>query len=491
MKTDFFRKRGVKFLIPRNEELDAKLYEASKEFLDLCNFAIKNHYELIKQLVDKYGSENVTLSNFCILVKTDQVAFIGTDGQQYQFAQKVQNRKKGNQSWFILADQLASDIVDQTQGKITDTVMSKMVANRLKMNCSDIVKEVSQLAITRLSSRKRQKSKNQTTIDVIVDKDNPPVFRSHTLYSSKGLFEVTDSMIVWNGLTRIEIPFSQIVPCKRDDYSIEDFIGKRKGGYLTIHQTQPMLNKHGKRIKTRKSKKHHVFVMTTEVPIENFKLAFDMRGWFAFDINMTKKYWLTCYDSLNDKNIVIHLPEKFGEIINIRKDHNEALQNTDKAKRRENGLRSNHSRYIRLDLQKLNALQKRQITDFFRNQIIDELEGLSILQYCSKYKLGLAIDAIQPGKGTGSFYQDAICMAIPVLCEQNGIPYDLVDPKYTSRTCSKCGNLHSATDMKRMKKDDEFTCKSCGFTGLSLHENAARNIAKKASYYVGVEKKVD
>ena len=487
------RTKGVKFLIERTDEIDELLYKASMEFLDLCNYSIKNHHRLLKILVDKYGVENISLQEHAIIVDTTDLAFTGTDGNIYQFAKKVENRRKGKQSWFTLDDQEEGDIVDNTKGKITDTVMSKMIAVRLDEFPSNIIKEASQHAITRLRSRKRQRTKNMTTEEVIVSKDNPPYFTSHTLHSSKGLFEITENNIIWNGLTRIEIPFVKLVDCKRDNYTVQDFIGKNIGGYLTIHQTQPMFNKHGERTKTRKNKKHHVFVMKNVVPISNFKLNYEIEGWLSFDINLLREFWLTFYDTVNEKHIIMPLPEKFGLVIAERKEDNEALNNNRKQNRKENSMNSAMCRPIRINLKRLNSKQRRQMIHWFSITKHDAFEGLTIFEYCEKYKLGLAIDDISPGKGSGSFYQDAITWSIPSLCEQNGIPYDLVNPAFTSRDCSQCGFRHSQAQKEKMSKKENgvFTCKDCGFTGLSLHENAAINIAKKASYYVGENKKVD
>ena len=485
------RTKGVKFLIERNDEVDEALYKASAEFLDLCNFSIVNHYQLIKQLADKYGVENISLQEHAIIVQTNDIAFIGTDGQVYQFAQKVSNRKNGNQSWFTVEDQEESDIVDTTKGKITDTLMSKMISNRLNIFPNNFIKEVSQLAITRLRSRKRQKTKNMSTEKVIISKDNPPYFRKNTLYSAKGLFQVTENSIVWNGLTTIEIPFTKLVNCKRDNYSVKDFIGKNKGGYLTVQQTQSMFNKNGERTRTKKNKKHHVFVMTHKVPVSRFKLNYEIEGWLSFDTNAQKEFWMTFYDSVNEKHVIIPLPKKFGSVIAERKDDNDALNNNSKQKRKDNSMNSAMCRKIRLNLRRLNKLQRRQMIHFFSITKHKAFEGLTIFEYCEKYKLGLAIDDISPGKGSGSFYQDAITWSIPSLCEESGIPYDLVQPAYTSRDCSQCGFRHSPAQKEKMNKNGVFTCKDCGFTGLSLHENAAINIANKASYYVGENEKVD
>lgn len=57
-----------------------------------------------------------------------------------------------------------------------------------------------------------------------------------------------------------------------------------------------------------------------------------------------------------------------------------------------------------------------------------------------------------------------------------GIPIILVDPRNTSRACSRCGHISKAN----RKSQSEFVCKQCGY---SLHAdiNGAINIASRAS----------
>ncbi|CAI1492663.1 RNA-guided endonuclease InsQ/TnpB family protein [Thermococcus nautili] len=56
----------------------------------------------------------------------------------------------------------------------------------------------------------------------------------------------------------------------------------------------------------------------------------------------------------------------------------------------------------------------------------------------------------------------------------NGVPVVFVDPRNTSRTCSKCGYL-----VEKGVKGRWFRCPKCGFQ-LDRDLNAARNIAKRA-----------
>ena len=54
-----------------------------------------------------------------------------------------------------------------------------------------------------------------------------------------------------------------------------------------------------------------------------------------------------------------------------------------------------------------------------------------------------------------------------------GVPLHLVDPAYTSRTCSRCGNSAKAN----RKSQAVFCCQSCGFT-CNADWNAALNISR-------------
>jgi len=56
----------------------------------------------------------------------------------------------------------------------------------------------------------------------------------------------------------------------------------------------------------------------------------------------------------------------------------------------------------------------------------------------------------------------------------NGVPVRFINPKNTSRTCSKCGYVRSRVTGRW------FKCPICGFQ-LDRDLNAARNIAKRAS----------
>jgi putative transposase len=57
---------------------------------------------------------------------------------------------------------------------------------------------------------------------------------------------------------------------------------------------------------------------------------------------------------------------------------------------------------------------------------------------------------------------------------QAGVPFLLVDPRYTSQTCSRCG----FRDKRNRRSQADFSCLKCGHT-LHADLNAARNLAQR------------
>ena len=70
------------------------------------------------------------------------------------------------------------------------------------------------------------------------------------------------------------------------------------------------------------------------------------------------------------------------------------------------------------------------------------------------------------------FYQ--LQLFITYKAYSRGISVELVDPKYTSQRCSKCG----FTSKSNRKDQTHFECQSCGFR-LNADLNASRNIREK------------
>jgi putative transposase len=72
-----------------------------------------------------------------------------------------------------------------------------------------------------------------------------------------------------------------------------------------------------------------------------------------------------------------------------------------------------------------------------------------------------------------SFYQLRIFVTYKAL--RLGVPFSVVDPRNTSRTCPACGHI----DKANRKSQSRFLCVVCGFAGLADHI-AAINIGRRA-----------
>lgn len=76
----------------------------------------------------------------------------------------------------------------------------------------------------------------------------------------------------------------------------------------------------------------------------------------------------------------------------------------------------------------------------------------------------------------GKWAFDELGKFIAYKAKLAGIPVSFIDPRNTSRTCSKCGHIAKAN----RKSQSEFICQKCGF---SIHAdlNGAINIASRAN----------
>lgn len=75
----------------------------------------------------------------------------------------------------------------------------------------------------------------------------------------------------------------------------------------------------------------------------------------------------------------------------------------------------------------------------------------------------------------GNWSFDQLRQFLGYKAEAAGVPLVSVDPRNTSRTCSKCGHCEKAN----RKSQAKFLCLSCGFE-LNADANAAINIGVRA-----------
>ncbi len=76
----------------------------------------------------------------------------------------------------------------------------------------------------------------------------------------------------------------------------------------------------------------------------------------------------------------------------------------------------------------------------------------------------------------GSWAFDQLRQFLGYKCEAAGVSLILIDPRNTSRTCSKCGHCEKAN----RKSQAKFECLSCGFCA-NADKNAACNISRKGA----------
>lgn len=107
-----------------------------------------------------------------------------------------------------------------------------------------------------------------------------------------------------------------------------------------------------------------------------------------------------------------------------------------------------------------------------------------IVEKAKHYNYGIAIEnlkGLREGEASKTLremlhrwrYRD-LCDKIEYKAEAEGIPVEYVDPRSTSKTCSKCGSQNEVGASK------QYECSKCGVE-LNRDLNAARNIAEKGA----------
>jgi len=143
-------------------------------------------------------------------------------------------------------------------------------------------------------------------------------------------------------------------------------------------------------------------------------------------------------------------------------------------------LQKNGTRSARRRLKKLAGKEQRFATD--TNHVISK----RIVQTAKDTGRGIALEDLKGihDRVTARRSQRAILKSwsfaqlrafIEYKAKLNGVPVVAVDPRNTSRTCPACGHI----DKANRKTQSEFSCVSCGFSGLADHI-AAINIGSRA-----------
>ena len=118
---------------------------------------------------------------------------------------------------------------------------------------------------------------------------------------------------------------------------------------------------------------------------------------------------------------------------------------------------------------------KRNTNHIIRKRIVSE---------ASKAQKGIAIEDLQNFKKTvrkedrdkhGKWAFNQLMQFILYKAKIAGVPVALVDPRNTSRTCSKCGHCEKGN----RKSQSDFYCKHCGFA-INADINSSINIKNRA-----------
>tara|TARA_R110002020_G_scaffold128111_1_gene287257 strand:+ start:2671 stop:4137 length:1467 start_codon:yes stop_codon:yes gene_type:complete len=119
-------------------------------------------------------------------------------------------------------------------------------------------------------------------------------------------------------------------------------------------------------------------------------------------------------------------------------------------------------------------------------KLLKEVRNCSGLDQIMKFvldnKLGYAHDDLASGQKNGTFSQDKLKIEWIRRTLENGIPFELVNPAYTSQRCPECGH-----ESAKNRKKDEFKCVNCDYENES-HKVGALNIAEKARKAYSVRK---
>jgi len=99
-----------------------------------------------------------------------------------------------------------------------------------------------------------------------------------------------------------------------------------------------------------------------------------------------------------------------------------------------------------------------------------------IVTKAKKHHAGIAFENLTFQSHTKRFLipRYKLKCAIQNLCERQSIPFTLVNPRNTSITCNRCGNIS-----KTSRSGKNFQCQKCGYKANADY-NATVNIAKRA-----------
>ena len=260
---------------------------------------------------------------------------------------------------------------------------------------------------------------------------------------------------------------------------------------------------------------------------KRFFAQYEPKTILSFDMNKSKEFWLTFNDGeiiempeetrplfkeleyLNtilgdakcrlDPKMIHGLPrlsnediqnmtlEQLSEEIKHSKriswTEHDAQQKKQKKQKKKNKNKKEATGVKRMNTKQRSPFQWRRKKVHNKLEIMLKPYAMNIIQKALKTQALISIDGLKTGQTNGSFGQDKLPSLLVTLCQNNSIPYYVVNPAYSSQRCSKCGH----TEEDNRPSTETFKCLECGHEAVS-HENAAENIATygKMMYQAGV-----
>lgn len=123
-----------------------------------------------------------------------------------------------------------------------------------------------------------------------------------------------------------------------------------------------------------------------------------------------------------------------------------------------------------------------KVTKKWRNRLQNTVKyavgvtAKEIVRKAKRHKVGVAMEKLNFKSVTKGYIvpRYKLMIAVKTLCEREGVPFKLVDARYTSITCPKCGYRD-----KGNRNGVRFKCKMCGYQA-DADIVAAMNIGKRA-----------
>jgi RNase P subunit RPR2 len=203
-------------------------------------------------------------------------------------------------------------------------------------------------------------------------------------------------------------------------------------------------------------------------PVVNMRAKVDIQWMYkpitqhAIDINKRIETWIATSQPIiynGASTQIVMRPDDIESIVQRLRDINKTVDNKNK-----DDLTTKERKLYRLQVAELHQEMKSLV-----EPIVE-----TILENAVNNKALVCIDMSHTGTTNGSYGQDKIIKLMIQKCQNRGIPYVEVSPKWSSRRCPKCKTFFKSTK-QRSKDMTTFTCPNCGEQNADIL--GAQNIA--------------